>query len=49
MARKALMGRTNARDAGQAAAAAAARVVAAARGQFSLFSTAFLQFSSSPA
>jgi hypothetical protein len=50
MAREALMGRTNARDAGQAAvAAAAARAVAAARGQISLFSTAFLLFSSSPA
>jgi hypothetical protein len=42
MARKALLGRTNARAAGQAAAAAA-------RGQISLSSTAFLLFSSSPA
>jgi hypothetical protein len=45
-ARKALLGRTNARAAGQAAAAAAA---AAARGQISLYSPPFLLFSSSPA
>ena len=47
MARKALMERTN----GLLGcwAAVAARAVAAARGQFSLFSTAFLLFSSSPA
>ena len=50
MARKALMGRTNARAAGQAAAVAAAAVaVMEAQGQISLFSTAFPLFSSSPA
>jgi hypothetical protein len=46
MARKALLGRTNARAAGQAAAAVA---VAATGGQISLSSTVFLLFSSSPA
>jgi hypothetical protein len=49
MARKALLGRTNARAAGQAADLAAAAAAAAARGQISLFPPLFLMFSSSPA
>jgi hypothetical protein len=43
--RKALMGRTN----GLLGGGGGGRAVSAASGQFSLFSTAFLLFSSSPA